>query len=357
MIKLQDIGTFPQLPKIAMHIYNGDISALQNALDNGWSIEGAIPLSKHTSLSPLDLALISQQFDVVKLLVAHNVNLNVEKNPAFLKAVRYCKERIVRYIVEHGAKLDGDNQVGSGAYSQAYYGNKGNIPLIHELGLDIRQHGGALLRQAVSNYDMKIVSYLLVQGVNINYQQSDMVYPYGATPLTVATRMGNLDMVKYLVEQGADITLAEKDGERAYTIAVGMKNKELADYLKALEPIELHTIEHKKEALKKYKLPDELVEFLTGDQLHLKLAPNDYDIQYIEFFKLTDTIEMKIGRQKLLRLSASVGNYSDIEIVWNPKGKIGCYDVEHEEYADLCSFKEFLAKPEKYLIHFLEGEL
>ena len=93
---------------------------------------------------------------------------------------------------------------------------------------------------------IKTVTYLLDQGVDINYQKPDMVYPYEATPLTVATRMGNIAMVNYLIERGANVTLAEKDGERVYTIAVRMKNTELANYLKALEPIELHTIENKK---------------------------------------------------------------------------------------------------------------
>ena len=52
-------------------------------------------------------------------------------------------------------------------------------------------------------------------------------------------------------------------------------------------------------------------------------------------------------------------NYSILQLVWNPqkKGKIGCYDVEHQVYADLCSFPEFLAQPEVYLIRFMEGEL
>lgn len=84
-----------------------------------------------------------------------------------------------------------------------------------------------------------------------------------------------------------------------------------------------------------------------------------YEIGYIDFFALTDTIEMKVGRQKLLRLSADIDNYSDLQLVWNPKkkGLIGCYDVEHRTHADLCSFTEFLAQPESYLIRFLEGEL
>ncbi|WEA39320.1 ankyrin repeat domain-containing protein [Lysinibacillus fusiformis] len=357
MIKLKDIGTFQEMPEIAMHIYTSDIAALQVAKVNGWDIEEDIVLSKHISLSPLDLALIAQKLDVVKLLIDYHVNLNVDQNPSFLRAVRYCKENIIRYIVSHGAKLDGHNRVGSGAYSQAYYGNKKNIPLIHELGLDIKQYGGAVLRQAVSNYDKNMVTYLLDQGVDINYQKPDMVYPYEPTPLTIATRMGHIAMVRYLVERGADISLTEKDGERAYNIAVSIKNIEIAQYLKALEPAELHHIENKTNELKKYKLPSELLNFLTGDQLQLKLAVNNYDIQYIDFFKLTETIEMKVDGQKLLRISATIDQYSDLQLVWNPKGQVGCYDLEHEVYADLSSFSDFRARPEMYLMQFLEGEL
>lgn len=358
MINLKNIGKFHELPEMAMHIYNGNVPALLLAIEGGWDIEEDIILSQHISLSPLDLSLRLQRLNVIRLLVEHGVNLNVKNNSAFLLAVRYCKEDIVRYIVKLGAKLDLLNQVGSGAYSQAYYGNKNNIPLIQELGLDIRQYGGPVLRQAVSNHDMKTVTYLLNQGVDINYNKPDMVYPYQATPLTVATRMQNLTMVKYLVERGANVTLAEKNGERPYTIAVGLKNTILADYLKALEPAMLHDLENKKYEVKKYKLSDELISFLTGEELRLELDTNDYDIRYIDFFTLTDTIEMKVGRQKLLRLSAYVDNYSDLQIVWNPRKKqIGCYDVEHQEYADLCSFKEFVVNPETFVINFLEGEL
>ncbi|MEK3967620.1 ankyrin repeat domain-containing protein [Paenibacillus sp. FSL H7-0323] len=357
MIRLKDIGKFEELPQMAMHIYKGNIPELEAAIRAGWDIEESIVLSKYTTLTPLDLALISERMDVIKLLVQHGVNLNVKNNPAFLLAVRYCKEDIVRYIAAQGAKLDKLNQVKSGAYSQAYYGNKNNIPLIHELGLDIKQHGGAVLRKAVSDHDLKTVAYLLDHGVDINYNNSDMVYPYQATPLTVATRMGNQAMIQYLIERGADVTLAEKDGDRPYTIAVSNKNTALADFLKSLEPAEFHDIENKKFELRKYKLSDELVSFLTGTKLRLELTQNEYEIRYIDFFTLTDTIEIKIGRQKLLRLSADIDNYSDLLLMWNPKkkGLIGCYDVEHQTYADLCSFADFLTQPEIYLINFLEG--
>ncbi|AWB44914.1 hypothetical protein DCC85_12250 [Paenibacillus sp. CAA11] len=359
MIVLKDIGRFEELPEIAMHIYNGNLPALHAALEAGWDIEEGIVLSKRITLSPLDLALVSQRMEVVKLLVEHGVNLNDHHNPAFLQAVRYCKEDMVRYIVEQGAELDKLTATGSDAYSQAYYGNKKNIPLIHELGLDIKLHGGPVLRQAASDHDLRTLTYLLDQGADINYNKPDRVYPYQATPLTVAARMGNMAMVKFLIEHGADVTLAEKDGERPYTIAVSNKDKAMADYLKALEPADFHNVENKKYELKKFNLTDELVSFLTGDKLRLELAQNEYEIRYIDFFTLTDTIQMKIGKQKLLRLSADIDNYSDLQLVWNPKKKgiIGCYDVEHQTYEDLCSFTEFLVQPEVYLIKFLEGEL
>lgn len=124
MIKLKDIGSFEELPEIAMHIYQGNVPALQDAIAAGWDIEKGIVLSKYTTISPLDLALVSEKLEVVKLLVEHGVNLNVKNKPAFLKAVRYGKEELVRYVAAQGAKLDMVNQVRSGAYSEAYYGNK-----------------------------------------------------------------------------------------------------------------------------------------------------------------------------------------------------------------------------------------
>ncbi|MCG7405936.1 ankyrin repeat domain-containing protein [Paenibacillus sp. ACRRX] len=357
MIKLKDIGKFDTIPELAQHIYEGNIAALNSALAAGWDIEQGIELSRYITCSPLDIAIIAEQLEVVKLLCEHGANLNAAGSPAFLTAVRYCGADIVRYVAANGAKLDAINNVKSGAYEQAYYGNKANIPLIAELGLDITKHGGKTLRKAVDKHDLKTIDYLLEHGVDINFNEPDMVYPYKATPLTVAARNGNLKMVKYLVERGADVTLTEKDGERAYTIAVSSKHTEMADYLKAIEPPAFHHLENKLQALKSYKLPKDMIAFLCGDRLRLELPANEYEIYYVEFFSITDVIEMKVGRQKLLRLTSAVDNYSDILIVWNPKKKcIGYYDVEHQVYADVCSFAEFLLQPEVHLANIIEGE-
>lgn len=356
MIKLKDIGNFESLPDLAMQIYEGNIDALTEAINSGWNIDEEIILSKYISLRPVEIAIMVGKLDVLQLLVEHGVELNNPDASAFLVAVRYGKEKMVRYVVEQGAQLDLLNRVGSNAYSQAYYGNKSNIPLIHELGLDMKEHGGTLWRKAVSDRDMDTVQLLITYGVDINYNQPDMVYPYGASALTVATGHGNFKMVKFLVEHGADVTLKEKEGDRAYTIAVSQKYHEIAQYLKEQEPEDFHNLENKMFELKSYKLPKELVQYLQGDKLRIECEGTQNGIQYIEFFSLVDTIPMKFGRKKLLRLSANIDNYG-LDIVWNPSKKcIGFYDNEHQQYRDVCSFKQFIEQPFEYLNKIVDGE-
>jgi hypothetical protein len=356
VFKLKDIGNFEFLPEIAVHIYEGNVDELLQALERGWDINEEIVLSKHISLRSIEIAIIANKFDVVQFLVNQGVELDFLHDSAFLLAVRYGKEQLIRYVVGHGAKLDLRNHVGSGAYTEAYYGNKSNIPIIHELGLDITEHGGELWRMAVSDHDMKTIQLLLKYGVDMNYNKPNMVYPYGATALTVAARNGNFKMVKFLVEHGADVTYKEKDGDRAYTIALSQKNHEMAQFLKEHEPEEFHNLENKWIELKSYKLPKELIQFLQSDQLRIECEDNNCAIQYIEFYSLIDTIPMKLGRKKALRLSADIDSY-DFEIVWIPsKKRIGFYDPEHQEHRDICSFSEFLDNPFDYLNKVIDGE-
>lgn len=356
MYKLKSIGSFDTMPDAAVHIYEGNKQAIQTLLADGWDVNGEIALGRHSQVTPLELALVKSRIDMVKLLVEHGAELNDAGKPAFLLAVRHCGEEIVRYIHGQGARMDVLNRVKSSAFQEAYYGGGRNIPLVVELGLDVRKYGGATLRSAVSDHNLKLVQYLLDQGVDINYNEADMVYPYRATPLTVAARNNNLPMVEYLIGRGADVTVTEQDGERAYTIAVAAKNQKMADLLKALEPAEFHDVNNKLHALRAYKLPAALVSFLIGEDLRLNLPGNDYEVNFIDFFRLTDTIEMKAGRVKLLRISAEVDNYSDILIVWHPGSqKIGAYDVEHQEFQTLAKFKDFMADPVTYLGILLEG--
>ena len=356
MIKIKDIGDFESVPQIVNDIIKGNTKALDEYLSGGWDIEKVIKIGKYTTLSPLDLALIMESFNSVKWLVEKGVNLNVKNNPSFLLAVRYCDEIIIRYLVDSGAKVDGVNNVKSEAFSQALYGGKyDNLALIHELGHSVEKYGGQAFRSAVSDSNYKVLDFFIKNGVDINYNAADSVYPFKPTPLCVAARYVDLKMCRYLVENGADVTITEKDGMRPYSIAVEKGDEKMAEYFKQLEPDSYHSLHNKLDELKPFKLPKAVMDFLQGEELHFELK--DCDFKWIEFFSLVDTVTMKKGRQKFLRLSKATGDYDHIYIVWNPKTKkVAFYDMEHEEMKDMCGFEEFINDMPSFMQNIIEGE-
>lgn len=218
------------------------------------------------------------------------------------------------------------------------------------------KYGGNAFRNAISDRNYRVIKFFIDNGVDVNYNSADMVYPFKPTPLCVAARYVDLPMCKYLVEHGADVTLSEKDGTRPYSIALEKGDDEMAEYFKSLEPVEYHDIQNKLDELKPFKLSKELKDFLQGDELHFDL--DESDVGFIDFFSLTEAVPMKIGRQKLLRISKSTGDYDHIQIVWRPKTKkIAYYDVEHEELQDICGFEDFIADISTWMQKIIDGDL
>ena len=343
MIHLKDLGTFESVPELVTDIINGNITALENALKSGWDIHKSIQIGKYSEYSPLQLALVMDCFSSVKWLVEHGVDLNDEENPSFLLAVRYGNQEIIDYVVAHGANIHALNCVNVDAFQAALYGKRyENLQLIHDLGHTVQKYGGRAFRNGITDENYEVLDFFINNGVDINYNKPDSVYPFKPTPLCVAARYVDILMCQYLVEHGADVTITEKDGMRPYSIAIEKGDMEMAEYFKNLEPAEYHDKQNKMDQLKPFKLPKGLVSFLEGDTLYFELP--DSDFISIEFLPLIDTIPFKLGRRNLLRLSKELGEYNDWQIIWDPKSKkIACYDMEHQELRELCKFDEFMA--------------
>ena len=343
MIHLKDLGSFESVPDLVTDIINGNITALESALQGGWDIDEPVQIGKYSEYSPLQLALVMNCLPSVQWLVEHGADLNDEENPSFLLAVRYGNQEIIDYVVAHGANIHALNCVNVEAFQAALYGKKyENLQLIHDLGHTVHKYGGKAFRNAITDKNYEVLDFFIRNGVDINYNKPDSVYPFKPTPLCVAARYVDLLMCKYLVEHGADVTITEKDGMRPYSIAIEKGDMEMAEYFKNLEPGEYYDKQNKMDQLKPFKLPKALVSFLEGDTLYFELP--DSDFISIEFLPLIDTIPFKLGRRNLLCLSKELGEYNDYQIVWDPKSKkISCYDMEHQELRELCKFDEFMA--------------
>ena len=343
MIQLKDLGKFESVPKIVIDIIEGNISGLELELSTGWDINKPIEVGEYSDHSPLELALVMCCIPSIQWLVEHGAVLNDEENPSFLLAVRYGNKEIIDYVVDHGANVHALNRVKVDAFQAALYGKKyENLQIIHDLGHSVQKYGGKAFRNAITDRNYEVLDFFIHNGVDINYNKPDSVYPFKPTPLCVAARYVDLKMGKYLVEHGADVTITEKDGMRPYSIAIEKGDMEMAEYFKSLEPTEFHDIQNKMDQLKPFKLPKALLSFLEGDTLYFELPGSDF--LSIEFLPIIDTIPFKLGRRNLLRLSKELGEYNEWQIVWDPKTKkISCYDVEHQELRELCKFDEFMS--------------
>ena len=153
-------------------------------------------------------------------------------------------------------------------------------------GITVKKYGSNCLRSAIYEKDKKLAQMFLDYGADINYHEYEMVFTQQETPVMVATQRNSIDLVKWLVEKGADITIKSKYGERPYTIAVLNNNQEMIEYIKSLEPEDFHNAEALKEIIKKYKLPKEMVDFFKHDNLRIEFS-GKIDSKYIESVSYT----------------------------------------------------------------------
>ena len=68
----------------------------------------------------------------------------------------------------------------------------------------------AKLDDAINRGNLEEVKELLSQGADIEYQD-----PFGSTPLMNAAWIGSAELVEYLLSEGANINHLNKDGESA----------------------------------------------------------------------------------------------------------------------------------------------
>lgn len=155
----------------------------------------------------------------VKSAVTQGASINAKGKGGFsalLAASRNGHFEVVKYLVEHGAEVDGRD--------------------------NFRDKTALLAAAFDGHYD--IVKYLHEHGASINVQAVN-----GWTPLHDAAYIGNFEIVKYLVDEGADLSLknerhetARETAERGQHDAVrrGQTHASPEEYKQVIEYIRSH---------------------------------------------------------------------------------------------------------------------
>lgn len=357
MYNIGNLGSFETIPETAAAIYEKNLKKMQELYERGWNINEKISLGKYSNVTPLEIAVITNNTAPLRWLLENSVSLDIGNFTIIEQAAQHCNEKIVSLLLTRGALDLLPEKKYPDIFIRISYGKKfENIPVFEKLGITVRKYGGRALRSAASDGNMKETKMWVEMGADLNYHEPDMVFPYASTPIIEAVRSDHAEIAEYLIKQGSDITITDKYGDRPYSLASKNKNIELMEYLKSLEPSEWHDEQEKLRLLKDYKLPADMLEYLKKDPKEIKFSEKEYYPKYIRFYKFMDLQEMKWKRKKLLSLVEEVENY-EIFIVWSPAEKAVCYiDPEHEIFAKVCTWEEFISNPEKYINNIIAGE-
>lgn len=333
-------------------------SAIREMFGNGILAKGAMEQfrmvnggeQEHVQKTPLELAVQENREDMVRLLVERGADLTQNGDELLFAAIKCQNYSTLSYLVEAGVRLE-ENQRSIYHLFSLLEGRKNPelLTIVDRLQIDFKRYGGEPLRTAVWGGDRMLAEYLIQNGADIDYHKPDEMFPYASTPVIEAARQNDFHMVRWLVGQGADITIPDKYGDRPYTLAVQNKNQEMAAYLRNLEPEDWHNEENRAQQLAAYKMPTEMVEYLKTGPLRLEFPEQD-EVQWAELYSYMDVLEMTWKREKLLSVMAQMDNYPDYLLLWNPKDKKLWYlDVEHEEFHALATWEDFIADPGRYL--------
>ena len=333
-------------------------SAIREMFGNGILAKGAMEQfrmvnggeQEHVQKTPLELAVQENRENMVRLLVERGADLTQNGDELIFTAIKVQNYSMLSYLVEAGVRLE-ENQRSIYHLFSLLEGRKNPelLAIVDQLQIDFKRYGGEPLRTAVWGGDRMLAEYLIQNGADIDYHKPDEMFPYASTPVIEAARQNDFHMVRWLVGQGADITIPDKYGDRPYTLAVQNKNQEMAAYLRNLEPEDWHNEENRAQQLAAYKMPTEMVEYLKTGPLRLEFPEQD-EVQWAELYSYMDVLEVTWKREKLLSVMAQMDNYLDYLLLWNPKDKKLWYlDVEHEEFHVLATWEDFIADPGKYL--------
>ncbi|KAI9883086.1 MAG: hypothetical protein M1823_005158 [Watsoniomyces obsoletus] len=194
-------------------------SALAMAIDNGHGdiarmllAAGANPLGA-TALGDTTLMCAVRQghLGLIQLLIDHGMPVNHQirsGETALETAMHYwASETTIQILIENGATVNPNREVYRDYLGRAAWFDEGgaarvlleNVVLLDDTSRAM--HGEHLLTAASYGYT-KAVERLLDQGVPVNFCDDDR-----GSALHVSIKSGNMDLVRLLLEEGADVNL------------------------------------------------------------------------------------------------------------------------------------------------------
>ncbi len=211
-------------PEFIEAVKRGDVSKLRDLVSANPAL-----LSSRTKrgLSPVLVAIYSGQKVAAANLIALGAELDVHDAAAAgrLERVRELVERDPSLV--NATSAEGFPPMGLAAY----LGHEEVVEYLLSKGADVNfaapSAGFTALTGAVSQRHGRVADLLVRRGAEVNH-----VYEGTLTPLVVAASQGDLNLVRLLLDHGADPNLGGMEGKSALDLAKEKGSREIAEVLR-----------------------------------------------------------------------------------------------------------------------------
>ncbi|MBR9983340.1 MAG: ankyrin repeat domain-containing protein [Wolbachia endosymbiont of Homalodisca vitripennis] len=307
---------------------------------------------KH-ELTPLFYAVMNNDEKMIKFLVEignADVNLGKYNNPLGM-AISLGRMELAEYLIDKGADINRQDNIGrTFLHKAAEGGNLAAVKFLVEKGarLDVLDkwndtplHVAANVK--VNKGHIEVVDYLVKNGADIN-----LTHNY--TPIHLAITRGNLDMVKCLIDNGADLYIKRACDGTPLTYAKQQGQVEIVNYMDGvmsnlsrsktvsldntninikydLAANKLDTIEKSiKDAVRDFKGA-----FNTSDHdIRINAYVFNTQNEFKEYLKKVgfDAGDGVNGYTRMIDLNK--GNAADVYVYLDSKGNLNQHTLEHE---------------------------
>lgn len=263
-INIGDVTHYPNSTPLMIASSYGHYDIAKALIDNG----ALVNLRAGDGFNALMEAVRTGNIEIAKLLIEHNSDINIKNKDGKNMIMIACEkgnEEMFNILIENNADINEKSSWGASAL--IYASEKGNINIMQYLidnGIDVNgkadDNGDTPLLWAVTGENPYESSKLLIEnGADINATNDSGVAPAtilaastpkvvkllkdnGADldtkfldyypPIAIAAGAGNLEIVKALVENGADVNYYPNDiNYTAIFHAIDQHNYEVAEYL------------------------------------------------------------------------------------------------------------------------------
>lgn len=164
--------------------WNQDLKKIKSLIKKGTDIHAF-------NDEALRIAILNANLSVIRFLIENGVSVKANDNFALLYSIKNGNLDVIKLLFEFD---NYENEIRMASIESVKYDN---LEVVKYIIAKRANNYRGLLKYAALNNNLKIVSYLVENGANVNGG-------YGK-PLLYSVRKGNLEIVSYLVENGANI--------------------------------------------------------------------------------------------------------------------------------------------------------